>query len=117
AKASDPALTVLDADDQYTVQGTLAAGQTVTVSYVVEVRAADDQGDGVLANFLTRTGAEVPEECRADDSSCTVPPVEQGEKLPDTGAPNVVFAGLAGLSLFGVGIGALLRGRSRRRED
>jgi len=46
-----------------------------------------------------------------------VHPVEQGEKLPDTGAPNVVFAGLAGLSLFGVGIGALLRGRSRRRED
>ncbi len=62
-EASDPALTVFHSDDQYSVQGTLAAGQTATVSYVVEVRTAAEQGDGILANFVTRTGDDAPATC------------------------------------------------------
>ncbi|GAB3751084.1 DUF7927 domain-containing protein [Microlunatus parietis] len=116
AKASDPALTVLDADDQYTVQGTLAAGQTVTVSYVVEVRAADDQGDGQLANFLTETGQEPPAECNDGDPSCTTHETEPpGPELPDTGAPSTLFALLSGLVLLAVGGVTVARSRRNKR--
>lgn len=118
AKASDSALTVLDADDQYTVQGTLAAGQTVTVSYVVEVRAADDQGDGRLANFLTETGEEPPAECTDGDPSCTEHEIDEppaGPELPDTGAPSALFALLSGLVLLAVGGVTVIRSRRRQR--
>jgi fimbrial isopeptide formation D2 family protein/LPXTG-motif cell wall-anchored protein len=112
-EASDPALTVLDSEDQYTVQGTLTAGQTVTVSYVVEVRAVDDQGDGVLANFVTETGAEAPKTCDVDDPACTSHPIEGAEPtLPDTGAPSVLIALIGGLVLLtagGIVIGRRLR--------
>lgn len=118
AKASDAALTVLDADDQYTVQGTLAAGQTVTVSYVVEVRAADDQGDGQLANFLTETGQEPPAECTDGDPSCTTHEIDEppaGPELPDTGAPSTLFALLSGLVLLAVGGVTVARSRRNKR--
>ncbi len=115
ATASDPSLIVLDADDQFTVQGKLAAGRTVTVSYVVDVRAANDQGDGVLANFVTETGREVPEACADDDPTCTTHPVDV-PKLPDTGAPNVaitLFAGLVLLLAGGLVVGRRSAGRGR----
>ncbi|MFC7623145.1 DUF6923 family protein [Microlunatus sp. GCM10028923] len=117
AKASDPSLTVLDADDQYTVQGTLAAGKTVTVSYVVEVRAADDQGDGLLVNFLTETGEEPPAECTDGDPSCTTheTDVPDGPELPDTGAPSTLAALLSGLIMLAVGGVTVARSRRRKR--
>ncbi|WP_152362551.1 DUF6923 family protein [Microlunatus speluncae] len=101
-ESSDPALEVLHSDIQYTVVGTLAAGQTVTVSYAVEVLPADEQGDGVLENFITETGVEAPDECVVGDPTCTTNPVD-GAKLPDTGAPNVLIALIGGLLLLTAG--------------
>jgi uncharacterized repeat protein (TIGR01451 family) len=51
--SSDPALvvTAFGADDRAAITGTLAAAQTVTITYTVMVNDPD-KGDGQLANFL-----------------------------------------------------------------
>ncbi|MVA75051.1 DUF11 domain-containing protein [Auraticoccus sp. F435] len=132
---SEDVLTVAEGDDQYTVQGTLAAGQTVTVSYTVQVREWAEQGDHVLGNFVTPTGQEPPAGCEADSLLCTEHPAEEppadeppasggngeqppaqtpggGGQLPNTGAPAVLLPLLAGLVLALVGSGLLVRRRT-----
>jgi fimbrial isopeptide formation D2 family protein len=73
--SSDPALTVTPfaADNRATITGTLAAGQTVTVTYQVTVNDPDS-GDSVLANFLLKPGDPTP-----TDPTCA--PAD--EQLPD----------------------------------
>ncbi len=59
--ASDDALSVSEiADGRFSITGELAAGQTVTVTYTVTVKAAEELGDTVLSNFLLDPGAETP---------------------------------------------------------
>ena len=63
--------------DQFEVTGSLAAGRTVTVTYRVTVKAADDLGDGELANFVINPGDTPPagpDDCRAGDPTCTQNP-------------------------------------------
>ncbi|WP_157973785.1 DUF7927 domain-containing protein [Desertihabitans aurantiacus] len=136
---SEDVLTVAEGDDQYTVQGTLAAGQTVTVSYTVQVRDWDEQGDHRLVNFVTPTGQESPAgaECVEGSELCTENPVQEpgapapdpeqppapdqppaqspdGGQLPDTGAPSAMVAALlGGLVLVLIGSGVLVARRRR----
>jgi fimbrial isopeptide formation D2 family protein len=109
---SDPALTVSDVqNDEYTITGTLAAGQTATVTYTVEVKPRDELGDGLLENHLTPTGEDPPGECRDTNPLCTVNPVTP-PGLPDTGndlAARLLIGAIA--ALFG---GLVLLVASRR---
>ncbi|HEY4536637.1 MAG TPA: DUF11 domain-containing protein [Enteractinococcus sp.] len=61
------------ADNQFTVSGSLEAGETETVTYTVEVNDDGEREDNVLGNFLVPTGEEPPAEC--EDSPCTTNPV------------------------------------------
>ena len=74
--ASDDALSVsTPTDGRFRITGTLAADQTVTVSYTVRVLAPEDRGDGVLANFLLNPGQDPPATC--DSADCTSNPVSE----------------------------------------
>lgn len=77
--ASSEALSVsVIADGRFAVAGELAAGQTVTISYTVKVRADGNRGDDQLSNFLVPQGQEPPATCDPASSerpNCTVNPV------------------------------------------
>lgn len=74
--SSDPALTASAvADDKFTVTGTLAPDQTVTVTYTAEVNADGDRGDNALGNFLTASNQVPPTECAEGSTTCTENPV------------------------------------------
>lgn len=65
-------------DGRFNVNGSLKVGETVTVSYVVQVKADGSRGDDQLGNFLVDKGQQPPAECKpADDgrADCTVNPV------------------------------------------
>ncbi|WP_309127131.1 GEVED domain-containing protein [Microbacterium sp.] len=74
--ASDAALTVSEiVDGRFSVTGTLAAGQEVTVTYTVTVNADGERGDDQLGNFLVGAGEEPPTECAPTDGErpdCTI---------------------------------------------
>lgn len=71
---SDEALQVSAVEqDRFTITGDLAAGQSETVTYTVEVGADGERGDNVLGNFLVETGQEPSNEC--DGVNCTINPV------------------------------------------
>jgi fimbrial isopeptide formation D2 family protein/uncharacterized repeat protein (TIGR01451 family) len=74
--SSDAALEASDIEDgRFAVTGTLAPGQTATVTYTVTVRADGARGDDQLANFLVGPGEEPPTECVVTDPErpdCTV---------------------------------------------
>ncbi|WP_067197675.1 DUF7927 domain-containing protein [Microbacterium sp. XT11] len=73
--SADPALAVTDgADGLVRVTGTLAAGQTVTVSYTVTVKPDGERGDNELRNVVAKTGTEDPQ-CGDTGVSCTEHPI------------------------------------------
>ncbi len=79
--ASDPALTAtpFGPDHRSAVTGTLAAGQTVTVTYVLKIDDLD-QGDSILANFLQKPTDPAPTspDCQPADAQlpdCTSNPI------------------------------------------
>jgi len=93
-QASSDALTASAiTDGRFQVTGSLAAGQTETVSYTVTVKADGDRGDNVLGNFVTDPGAEPPAECEPGSTVCTVNPIPEIEDwktvAPATGTPVV----------------------------
>lgn len=61
----------LDPAGKLFIDGRLEADQTVTITYTVRVKAADDMGDAVLANFLLDPDEEPPTECEVGDENCT----------------------------------------------
>lgn len=74
--ASSDALNVSAVEsDRFTITGELAAGESATVTYTVEVGADGERGDNVLGNFLVETGEEPPTECTDDTPNCTTNPV------------------------------------------
>jgi len=74
--ASDPALTVSAiTDGRFAIDGTLSAGQEVTVTYSVTVKPNGERGDSVLGNFVVPGGELPPEECAEGSTLCTVHPV------------------------------------------
>ncbi|MCP2638277.1 GEVED domain-containing protein [Microbacterium sp. HD4P20] len=74
--SSDPSLAVSPLNgDRFTVAGTLAPGQLVTVTYTVMVNPDGQRGDDRLGNVLVPVGEVPPEECVPADGErpdCTV---------------------------------------------
>lgn len=75
--SSNAALTVSGiVNGRFSIAGELAAGQTVTVTYTVRVKAADQLGDTRLANFLMDPDEEPPvDPVCTDGDDCTFNPV------------------------------------------
>lgn len=78
--ASDSSWTLTREGNRLIIDGELAPNQKATVTYTVTVRAADDRGDDVLANFLLRPGTPTPptptcEPADGERADCTVNPV------------------------------------------
>uniref|UniRef100_UPI0037C651E4 DUF7927 domain-containing protein n=1 Tax=Leucobacter aridicollis TaxID=283878 RepID=UPI0037C651E4 len=77
------------------IAGTVPAGQTITVSYVVTVKPDDERGNEQLGNFLFETGVDPPTTCEPGDDTCTTHPVEKPSLKvtkssdPTTGEPVV----------------------------
>ena len=122
--ASDDALTVSDiTDGRFSVTGTLAAGDTVTVGYTVTVKADGDRGDDLLANFLVATGEDPAGECLEGDPLCTENPVSRQTpqaspvpRLPLTGASTFSLLALAVTAVLG-GAGLYAARRRVRRDE
>jgi uncharacterized repeat protein (TIGR01451 family) len=98
-ESSDAALVASEvADDRFSVTGSLAAGQVVTVSYTVTVKQDGARGDDRLGNFLVDRGVEPPIECApADDerADCTVNHVSNvvPSKSSDPGSGTAIRQG------------------------
>jgi fimbrial isopeptide formation D2 family protein/LPXTG-motif cell wall-anchored protein len=93
---SDAALTAeQEAADRIRVTGTLAAGQTVTVTYQVTVNSDGERGDDVVDNFLVPTGQTPPQECVSTNALCTTNPVPRvvSSKSVDPVSGTPVVAG------------------------
>lgn len=72
--SSDAALVVTPVqNNQFMITGTLAAGQTVKVTYQVKVQPDADRGDNKLANYLLNPGGTPPPEpvCADGSEDCT----------------------------------------------
>ncbi|WP_458113412.1 GEVED domain-containing protein [Arthrobacter sp. R1-13] len=97
--SSDPALTLTPvADGRFTVAGSLAPGQLVTVSYAVTVNPDGERGDDRLGNFLVNEGAEPAAECvptNAERPACTLSYVSNivVTKTADPGSGTKVMDG------------------------
>lgn len=63
-----------EADGTLTITGTVPAGQTLTVRYVVTVLPDGERGDNELVNFLFEEGTEPPTVCTPEET-CTTNPV------------------------------------------
>lgn len=98
--SSRAALSVTKAGNQYLITGTLAPGESVTVSYKVKVKEEADRGDSILANYLFKPGSAVPAEpvCAPtadEEADCTVNPVGviKASKTVDPKSGTVVETG------------------------
>lgn len=114
--ASD-GLTVTRDGNTLHITGTIRLGQTGTVTYTVNVKAYDRQGDHHLGNFLTITGEQPPAQCVDTNPLCTENPIDPpkpGGNLPMTGGTISVAVILAALLLLGVGSGLVFAGRRRK---
>ncbi|WP_307224480.1 beta strand repeat-containing protein [Microbacterium arborescens] len=95
------------------IVGELASGQTATITYVVTVKAYNQQGDHVLGNVVSQTG--VAPICVPGSALCTthnVPPAPPG--LAVTGGQ--VASGVITLALVMLGLGGALVLIRRRRS-
>ncbi len=68
------------ADQKFDVDGTVAAGDTVTVTYTVTVKPDGERGDDQLDNFLVEGTPPPPTTCAEGDPLCTSTTVGQIEK-------------------------------------
>lgn len=71
--ASGSGLTVSGVmDGEFTITGSLSAGETTTVTYQVTATGA---GDANIDNYLVPTGTTPPDLCLADNPLCTTNPI------------------------------------------
>ncbi|PWD51379.1 hypothetical protein C8046_12625 [Serinibacter arcticus] len=67
------------ATQRLTLGGTVPAGQSVTVTYQVQVKPWDEvaagAGDATLRNAVVRTGATPPPTCAPGSTTCTTTPI------------------------------------------
>lgn len=93
--ASDKALAVKRSGSTLGITGTLAGGQTVTVSYAVTVKDEADRGNDTAGNFLVKRGTKPPATCEPADPSCTktdLPDIDP-VKTADPATGSTVAAG------------------------
>ncbi|WP_260405841.1 DUF11 domain-containing protein [Microbacterium sp. G2-8] len=93
-ETSDSALAATSGEDgAIRVTGSLEAGQTVTVTYVVTIGADGERGDDRLANVVLPSGEEPDAECAPEDDNCTVhyvPEISDEKSVdPVSGTPVV----------------------------
>ncbi|WP_114558938.1 DUF7927 domain-containing protein [Desertihabitans aurantiacus] len=128
APVASDGLVVVQEGEQLLITGELAGSASATVSYTVEVRGWEDQGDHAVENFLTVAGQVPGGECDLDSTLCVLnsvlePPADPADPpapadpadpanppLADTGAGSVLPL-LAGLGLALTGAGVLIRRR------
>jgi uncharacterized repeat protein (TIGR01451 family) len=135
--ASNSALTASAiSNGAFRITGTLAAGQTITVTYKVQVKPYSQQGNHQADNFLDPTGTPPPTSCVSTNPLCTHNPIPApgtpgapgtGPGSPGTpanpGSPPLAFTGddsrlqliIAGL-LVGIGGLLVLAGLRRKRR-
>lgn len=89
------------------VTGTVAPGETGTVTYAVTVHSG-----GTLRNHITVTGATPPDTCLPGNPLCTENPVSTPPPLASTGTPAL---GLVSTALWALVVGTWLLVASRRR--
>lgn len=94
-----------DDTNRSTITGTLAAGETVTMSYEMRVRPADELGDRVLTNFLVVSTAPTPPDPECSDTS-TTPSCTSNPVVVNPAPPNKLV--VTGASTLGLGLVALL---------
>jgi fimbrial isopeptide formation D2 family protein/uncharacterized repeat protein (TIGR01451 family) len=97
------------------ITGSVASGQTATVTYTVKVRSYDKQGDHSLGNVVAATGEDPV--CATGSSLCTrhdVPEPKPGNPLASTGAEGTAL--LLG-SVFVLMAGGMAATAVRRRRD
>jgi fimbrial isopeptide formation D2 family protein/LPXTG-motif cell wall-anchored protein len=76
--SSDAAVKAVRDGKRLEITGGVGAGTMVTVTYTVTVKAADQVGDSVLANFLLDPDQTVPADptaCAPGDEDCTTNPL------------------------------------------
>ncbi|MGD2204261.1 DUF6923 family protein [Microbacterium maritypicum] len=89
--SSDPALSVTAISaGRFSISGTLAALQTVSISYTVRVLPDSERGDDLLANFVVASGGTPPAVCAAGDLLCTQNPVAGYSIVKSASAPSAV---------------------------
>lgn len=94
------------------VSGSVAPGETATVTYQVVVNEHVQQGNYEMTNFLTAAGKKPPTECVDGSSMCTSNPVEKpAEGLALTGSEPAWYAGAAVLLLVAGGIALVVVAR------
>ncbi|MFT4158107.1 MAG: CshA/CshB family fibrillar adhesin-related protein [Microbacterium sp.] len=108
------ALTATVVGDTLVIEGDIASGETVTVSYAVLVKAYNQQGDHVLNNVVAMTGDEPV--CAAGSLLCTTHPVTPPATLPTTGGEVPYGSVAAAMLLLGVGFVLVLLRRRRLVE-
>lgn len=57
--------------NQFTIKGTLAPGQTVTIKYSVKVNQPSNRGDNRMTNFVLKNGETAPQFCIPANSRCS----------------------------------------------
>ncbi|WP_164512912.1 DUF11 domain-containing protein [Leucobacter chromiireducens] len=114
--ASSASLDAEVSGDTIRVRGDVAAGDVVTVTYTVRVKAYAEQGDHTLENVVAVTG-ETPV-CVDGSGLCTthdVPPVKPTPPgLALTGSDSMLAVGATVLAGLMVGAGAMLFTRRRK---
>ncbi|WP_166375864.1 DUF11 domain-containing protein [Aeromicrobium phragmitis] len=104
-------------DGRFTVDGSVPAGESYTVTYTVQVRDDGDRGNDLLANFVFPDGEELPTSCDPESSLCTENPVKHSAAglLPAAGAGDVrVWLAAALVLLVAGGAVRMLRREAQR---
>lgn len=82
------------------IAGTVPAGETLTVTYRVEVLPDGERGDNQLANFLLMPGVvDPPVTCEIEDPTCTTNPIPEVSYVKEVVASDEpILAGKTTLS-------------------
>src|SRR5690606_38305247 len=104
-------------DAALTVTGTVAAGETSTVTYQVKLRTYAEQGNHALVNHLVPAGQLPSSQCGEANPLCTANPVV----TPTPDRPGLAQSGVESrATLVAVGfllvLGTALLGGARRRR-